>query len=98
MTDSGLRVSFAVWPHTALGTLLSGSDVLVCSASLAGDAGVVTQALAVLDPTERERFERYENTEVARRFAIGRLRLREMLGLLLAIPAAAVPIRLGLHG
>jgi len=55
-------------------------------------------ALTALDPTERERFERYENQDVARRFAIGRLRLREMLGEVLATPPAAVPIRLGLHG
>ena len=52
----------------------------------------------MLDPTERERFERYENVDVARRFAVGRLRLREMLGSLLGAPPAAVPIQLGLHG
>ncbi|HKH93446.1 MAG TPA: 4'-phosphopantetheinyl transferase superfamily protein [Gemmatimonadaceae bacterium] len=98
MTDASLRIGFAVWPHASLAALLSGCDVLVCSASLSGAAGLVSEALTALDPTERERFERYENHEVARRFAIGRLRLREMLGAVLAIPAAAVPIRLGLHG
>jgi 4'-phosphopantetheinyl transferase len=98
MTDPQLKIAFAVWPHASLGTLLSEGEVLVCSASLAGDGALVAQALATLDPTERERYDRYENHEVARRFAIGRLRLREMLGAVLAIPPAAVPIRLGLHG
>ena len=48
--------------------------------------------------TERMRFERYENADVARRFAVGRLRLREMLAALLAIPPGEVPILIGLHG
>lgn len=98
MSDGPLRVGFAVWPHHSLGTLVAGSEVVVCSASLADDGDVVGRALHVLDHAERERFERYENADVARRFAAGRLRLREMLGALLAIPPAAVPIQIGLHG
>lgn len=98
MTHDSLRVGLTVWPHASLVALLDGSEVLVCSASLEADDRTVSDALAVLDPTERERFERYENVDVARRFAVGRLRLREMLGSLLGAPAAAVPIILGLHG
>jgi 4'-phosphopantetheinyl transferase len=98
MTDSSLRVGFAVWPHASLVALVEGCEVLVCSASLRADETMLAQALGVLDPSERERFERYENSDVARRFAIGRLRLREMLGSLLGVPPAAVPILLGLHG
>ena len=98
MTDASLRIGFAVWPHASLAARLSGCEVLVCSASLGGDADLLAQALTTLDQTERERYEHYENHEVARRFAIGRLRLREMLGAVLAMPAPAVPIRLGLHG
>ena len=98
MTHDSLRVGLTVWPHASLVALLDGSEVLVCSASLEADDRTVRDALAVLDPTERERFERYENVDVARRFAVGRLRLREMLGSLLGAPAAAVPIILGLHG
>jgi len=98
MTDASLRIGFAVWPHASLAALLSGCEVLVCSASLGGNADLVARALTTLDPTERERFDRYENRDVARRFAVGRLRLREMLGAVLGIPAAAVPIHLGLHG
>lgn len=98
MTHDSLRVGLAVWPHASLGALLDSCEVLVCSASLEADDRTVRDALAVLAPTERERFERYENKEVARRFAVGRLRLREMLGVLLGAPPAAVPIQLGLHG
>jgi 4'-phosphopantetheinyl transferase len=98
MTQDPLRVHLAVWPNASLVAMLDGADVLVCSASLTADDRTVADALAVLDPTERERFERYENTEVARRFAVGRLRLREMLGSILGAPPIAVPIHLGLHG
>jgi len=98
MSDATLRVGFAVWPRESLGTLVAVNEVTVCSASLAADAATVERALPVLNGTERDRFERYENRDVARRFAIGRLRLREMLGALLAIPPSAVPIQIGIHG
>jgi 4'-phosphopantetheinyl transferase len=98
MSDPALRVGFAVWPHERLAALVARNEVLVCSASLSSDGDAVAQALTVLDATERERFERYENGAVARRFAVGRLRLREMLAALLAIPPRAVPIQLGVHG
>ncbi len=98
MTHESLRVGLAVWPHASLIALLDGCEVLVCSASLEADDRTVRDALAVLDPTERERFEGYENVDVARRFAVGRLRLREMLGSLLGAPPAAVPLQLGLYG
>lgn len=98
MSDATLRVGFVVWPHDALGTLIPASDVVVCSTSLVADRDAVTRALTVLDLRERERFERYENADVARRFAIGRLRLREMLGALLGVAPVAVPIQIGLHG
>jgi 4'-phosphopantetheinyl transferase len=98
MTHDSLRVGLTVWPHASLVALLDGCEVLVCSASLEADDRTVRDALAVLDPTERERFERYENADVARRFAVGRLRLRELLGSLLGAPPVAVPIQLGMHG
>lgn len=98
MSESPLRVGFAVWPHDALAARLAACEVLVCGASLAGDRADVTHALTALDLTERERFERYENAHVARRFAIGRLRLREMLGAILGVPPVGVPIQIGLHG
>ena len=98
MSEGSLKVGFAVWPHERLAELVARNEVLVCGASLSADGDTVTQALAVLDATERERFERYENAAVARRFAVGRLRLREMLADLLAIPPRAVPIQIGVQG
>ena len=98
MSESSLRVGFVVWPRDTLTTVLAACDVLVCSASLAADRDAVTRALPVLDLAERERFEQYENADVARRFAIGRLRLREMLAALLGMSSVAVPIQIGLHG
>src|SRR5215207_4559996 len=98
MNEQGLRVGFALWPHAALPALVARSEVVVCSASLLGEEDEVSRALTVLDATEHLRFERYGNTDVARQFVMGRLRLREMLAALLAIPAGAVPIQLGIHG
>ena len=98
MTDTALRVGFAVWPREGLAALVARNEVLVCSVSLSPDGEAVAQPLTVLDANERERFERYENAAVARRFAVGRLRLREMLAELLAIPPRAVPIQIGVQG
>lgn len=98
MSDPPLRIGFAQWPHEKLAALVARNDVVVCSASLAADDETLAQALTVLDTNERERFDRYENKHVARRFAIGRLSLREMLAALLAIPPRTVPIQIGLHG
>ena len=98
MNDSALRIGYAVWPDDTLATLVARHDVVVCGASLAADADLLAQALAVLDSGERERFERYENRDVARRFAMARFRLREMLAVLMAIPPRAVPIQIGVHG
>jgi 4'-phosphopantetheinyl transferase len=98
MNEQSLRVGFAVWPQPSLPSLVARNDVVVCSAALLGGDDAVARALAVLDAAESLRFERYGNTDVARRFAIGRLRLREMLAALLAIPPHAVPIQIGLHG
>jgi len=98
MNDPALRVGFAVWPDDTLAALVARNEVVVCSASLMADADSLARALTLLDSTERERFERYENKDVARRFAMARFRLREMLAALLAIPARAVPIQIGLHG
>jgi 4'-phosphopantetheinyl transferase len=98
VSDETLRIGYSVWPHASIRALLDRFDVLVCSASLVAEPALVADALGVLAPIERERFERYENSDVARRFAIARLRLRELLGALLGLPAATVPIQLGLHG
>ena len=96
--NDGVRVAFALWPHDAPGALLAGADVLVFSASLRGAGDEIARALGVLSAIERERHEHYENRDVARRFALGRLHLREILGALLGVDPAVVPIQIGLHG
>jgi len=70
----------------------------VCTASLLADADALECALSTLCATERVRFAAYTNEIVARRFAVGRARLREMLGAVLQLPAEDVPLREGLHG
>ena len=98
MNEQAVRVGFAVWPDESLAARVARHEVVVCSSSLLGDEDAVARALTVLDVTERARFEQYGNTDVARRFAVGRLRLREMLAAVLAIPPHAVPIQIGVHG
>jgi 4'-phosphopantetheinyl transferase len=98
MTTTSLDVRANVWPHGALREWLERHDVAVYTASLRADADTFARALDTLDASERERYARHLNTEVARRFAVGRLRLREMLGTALGIAPVDVPIRIGLHG
>jgi 4'-phosphopantetheinyl transferase len=73
-------------------------DVVIYAASLLADDTGVQRRLAVLPDEERERFEAYTNAVVARRFAMARATLREILGGIVGIAPAAVPIRYGLHG
>ena len=98
MTGAPLGVSCELWPHSALIDRLEQTEVLVHTASLRGDEDTLQRAIACLDRAERDRYERHGNVEVARRFAIGRLHLRQMLAHVLDVDPAAVPIRLGLHG
>src|SRR3954466_5950378 len=98
MSDAALDVRTDVWPHAALRERLDRHDVAVYTASLRADADTFARALDTLDAAERERYARHLNTEVARRFAVSRLRLREMLGAALDMAPAEVPIRIGLHG
>lgn len=93
-----LDVHCDVWPQASVIEALGQHDVLVYTASLRAEPDTFARALATLDTSERERYERHLNTEVARRFVVGRLRLREMLGTVLAAAPSAVPIQLGLHG
>jgi 4'-phosphopantetheinyl transferase len=98
MTDPSLDVRCDVWPHPALEQRLQRHDVSVYTASLRADDDTFARALSTLDGEERQRYERHVNAEVARRFVVGRLRLREMLGAALRLAPADVPIRIGVHG
>jgi phosphopantetheinyl transferase len=98
VSDAALDVRADVWPHAALRERLDRHDVAVYTASLRADPDTFARALDILDAAERERYARHLNADVARRFAVGRLRLREMLGAALDMAPGEVPIRLGLHG
>jgi phosphopantetheinyl transferase len=52
----------------------------------------------VLSPQERTRYESYSNEVVARRFAMGRALLREIVGCALGAAPGALTIREGVHG
>jgi 4'-phosphopantetheinyl transferase len=77
---------------------MADQEVVIYSASLLADDTEVARMLGALSLEELERFESFTNAVVARRFAVARATLREMLGAVLGIAPAAVPIRLGLHG
>jgi phosphopantetheinyl transferase len=87
-----------IWPHANVRAHVERHDVAVFTASLRADAETFERALRALDRPELERYERHLNVEVARRFVVGRLRLREMLGAVLGVAPREVRIRIGLHG
>jgi Phosphopantetheinyl transferase len=70
----------------------------VCTASLLATDEGVDAALDILSSAERVRFASYTNVVVARRFAIGRRHLREMLGAVFGDRGRGGPLREGLHG
>ena len=93
-----MRVAQLSWPNGAVVSALAESDVVVCTASLVATDDAVESALDILSSSERVRFATYTNAVVARRFAVGRRHLREMLAAVVGTTAGAVPLREGLHG
>jgi 4'-phosphopantetheinyl transferase len=77
---------------------MAEQDVVIYAASLLADDAGVHRRLAELPEEERERFGSYTNAVVARRFAVARATLRDILGRIVGMAPAAVPIRYGLHG
>jgi phosphopantetheinyl transferase len=77
---------------------IAEQDVVIYAASLLADDVALERRLRVLQPEERERFASYTNTVVARRFAVARATLREILGRMTGLAPDDVPIRYGLHG
>jgi 4'-phosphopantetheinyl transferase len=92
-----LRTRVMRWP-SADAARIGDADVKVYTASLLADPPQLERALAVLSRPERDRFSGYSNDVVARRFAIGRATLREMLGALLSQQPAAVRLVDGQFG
>lgn len=98
MSGGGLRVLAARWPCDAAGLSLAQHDVAVVTASLLASDDAVSASVDVLSADERARFESYTNAIVARRFAVGRRTLREVLGAALVMAPADVPLTTGVHG
>ena len=98
MSGGGLRVRVSQWPCAAADLSLAQHDVAVVSASLLASDDVVRESLGVLSVDEQIRFESYTNTVVARRFAVGRRVVREVLGTALGLPPGDVSLCTGVHG
>jgi 4'-phosphopantetheinyl transferase len=92
-----LRARVMRWP-SADAARIGEVDVKVYAASLLADEERLDRAVEILSSAERDRFSRYSNGVVARRFAIGRAIVREILGALRSQPPAAVQIVDGVHG
>jgi phosphopantetheinyl transferase len=96
--SGALRPALVAWPAPDVGAHLSGHDVLVCTVSLLATEQEAARLRSLLSPAEAERHASYTNDIVARRFAVGRGRLREVLGTALSVAPAQVPLRDGIHG
>ena len=92
-----LRTRVMRWP-SADAARIGDADVKIYTASLFADSAQLRGAVATLSPAERERFASHSNEVVARRFAVGRAILREILGALLSMPPSSVRLVEGPYG
>ena len=92
-----LRVRVLRWP-SADAARIGDADVKVYTASLLGDDALLRRSVAMLSRAERDRYSAYTNAIVARRFAVGRAILREMLGALQAVLPSSVRLVEGEFG
>jgi phosphopantetheinyl transferase len=92
-----VRAKVLCWP-SADAARIGDADARVYTATLLASKAEIHNAVGVLSSRERERYESYTNAVVARRFAIGRAIVREILGAVLGLEAAAVHLCDGLHG
>lgn len=95
---SAVRLSTLVWPVADVSARLASHDAVVCATTLLASDAELARAVAALSAEERARYEAYTNAVVARRFAVGRAHLREIVGCALGLAPACVPLRAGLHG
>ncbi|HET7188130.1 MAG TPA: hypothetical protein VFI52_08245, partial [Gemmatimonadaceae bacterium] len=96
--SSAITLSMVSWPITDVSARLASHDAVVCVAGLAGCDAQAARAVATLSSAERERHAGYMNAIVARRFAIGRALLREILGCVLGVAPDRIPLCDGVHG
>lgn len=92
------RLSCVRWPVADLSVRLASHDAVLCATSLCADDATLGRSLPLLSRDERARFEAYTNAVVARRFAVGRSALREIIGCALGMAPTCIPLREGLHG
>jgi 4'-phosphopantetheinyl transferase len=97
MTGS-IRWSAVDWPAADVSARLAVHDAVVCVATLHATDAELARVVRVLCPVEHDRFASYTNAVVARRFAMGRALLREIVGCALGMAPDTVPLREGLHG
>jgi 4'-phosphopantetheinyl transferase len=98
VSGGAIRWSAADWPVADVSARLVSHDVVVCVAPLLATDAEVARAARLLCGRERDRLASYTNEVVARRFAIGRALLREIVGCALGLAPDAVPLQEGLHG
>jgi 4'-phosphopantetheinyl transferase len=96
--SGAIRLAIHRWPVADAAARLADRDVVIYCASLLADDAAVGRLLTQLAPDEQSRFASFTNAVVARRFAVARATLREILGAVLGLAPNAVPIRHGLHG
>lgn len=96
--SSAIALSMVAWPVTDVSARLASHDAVVCVAGLTGGEAQLERAIATLSCGERERHAAYTNAIVARRFAIGRALLREILGCALGVAPERIPLCDGVHG
>ena len=92
-----LRARVMRWP-SADAARIGDADVKVYTASLLADSRTLTRAVNTLSRAERDRYSGYGNDVVARRFAVGRAVLREMLGALQSLLPSSVRLVEGQFG
>jgi len=84
-----LRVRVLRWP-SADAARIGDADVKVYTASLLADDALLERSVKLLSRAEWDRYSAYTNAIVARRFAVGRAILREMLGALQSVAPSSV--------
>jgi 4'-phosphopantetheinyl transferase len=98
VSGGGIRWSAVDWPAADVSARLASQDAVVCVAPLHATDAELAQMVPLLSGRERDRLASYSNAVVARRFAVGRALLREIVGCALGMAPDAVPLREGPHG
>jgi 4'-phosphopantetheinyl transferase len=93
-----VTTSICSWPVADVSSRLGAHDAVICVSTLLATEAELTRAVAVLSRSERARFDSYTNDVVARRYAVGRALLREVVGCAIGAAPGELPIREGLHG